>query len=105
MQIDEVCGYRSQNVTITSRQKAIARTLTVKYSQVHDISLGRSLFINHTADMVMIHFKGACRQEYPVPIINNAFVKHALKHELYYYCFLSNIINEQDTLLILVKSF
>ena len=94
MQIDEVCGYRSQNVTITSRQKAIARTLTVKYGQVHDISLGRSLFINHTADMVMIHFKGACRQEYPVPIINNAFVKHALKHELFYSCFFQMLFIE-----------
>lgn len=83
LQIDEICGYRSQNVTMTSRQKAIARTLTVKYSQVHDISLGRSLFINHTADMVMIHFKGACRQHNPVPIMNNEFVKHALTHELF----------------------
>ena len=83
MQIDEVCEYRTLNITMTSRQKSIVRTKTVKYSQVHDISLGRSLFLNHTADMVMIHFKGACRKDNPTPIINNPFVKHALEKELF----------------------
>ena len=83
MQIDEVCGYRTRNITMTSRQKSIVRTRTVKYSQVHDISLGRSLFMNHTADIVMIHFKGACRKDNPTPIINNPFVKHALTKELF----------------------
>ena len=83
MQIDKVCGYRSQNVTMNARQKSIVRTRTAKYSQVHDISLGKSLYINHTADMVMIHFKGACKKDYPTPIFNNPFVRHSLNKELF----------------------
>ena len=83
MQIEKVYGYRSQNVTMNARQKSIVRTRTVKYSQVHDISLGKSLYINHTADMVMIHFKGACKQKYPTPIVNNPFVRHSLNKELF----------------------
>ena len=83
MQIEKVCGYRSQNVTMNARQKSIVRTRTAKYSQVHDISLGKSLYINHTADMVMIHFKGACKTDYPTPIFNNPFVRHSLNKELF----------------------
>ena len=83
MQIDGVCAYRTRNITMTSRQKSIVRTRTVKYSQVHDISLGRSLFINHIEDMVMIHIKKQSIKDNPTPIINNPFVKHALTKELF----------------------
>ena len=85
MQIDEVCGYRTQNVTLKGLQKSIVRTRTVKYSQVHDISLGRNLFMNHTEDMVMMHVKKQSIKDNPTPIINNPFVKHALNKELF--CF------------------
>ena len=82
IQIDEVCGYRTLNVTLRGLQKSIVRTRTVKYSQVHVISLGRSLFMNHTADMVMIHIKKQSIEDNPTPVINNPFVKHALIKEL-----------------------
>ena len=83
MQIEKICGYRTQNVTLKGLQKSIVRTRTAKYIQVHDISLGKSLYINHTSDMVMIHFKGACKQKYPTPIVNNPFVRHSLNKELF----------------------
>ena len=83
MQIDGVCAYRTLNVTLKGLQKSIVRTRTVKYSQVHDISLGRSLFINHIEDMVMIHIKKQSIKDNPTPIINNPFVKHALTKELF----------------------
>ena len=83
IQIDEVCGYRTLNLTMTSRQKTISRTRTVIFQQNHEISLGKNLYMNYTTDMVMIHFKGSCRRDNPTPIINNPFVKHALKNELF----------------------
>ena len=83
IQIDEVCGYRTLNLTMKSRQKTISRPRTVIYQQNHEISLGKNLYMNYTADMVMIHFKRFCRRDNPTPIINNPFVKHALDKELF----------------------
>ena len=83
MQIDEVCGYRTLNLTMTSRQKTISRTRRVIFQQNHEISLGKNLYMNYTTDMVMIHFKRFRRRDNPTPIINNPFVKHALKNELF----------------------
>ena len=89
LQIDEICGYRSQNVTLKGLQKSVVRIIYTPYVQVHEISLGRSLFINHTADMVMIHMKKQNLKSNPVPIINNEFVKHALTRELFLFvCFM-----------------
>ena len=83
MQIEKVCGYRTQNVTLKGLQKSIVRTRTTKYIQVHVISLGESLYINHTADMVMIHTKKLCIKDNPIAIISNSFVRHSLNNELF----------------------
>ena len=82
MQIEKICGYRTQNVTLKGLQKSIVRTRTAKYIQVHDISLGKSLYINHTSDMVMIHIKKQRIKDNPVAIMNNPFVRYSLNKEL-----------------------
>ena len=82
IQIDEVCGYRTLNLTMTSRQKTISRTRTVIFQQNHEISLGKNLYMNYTTDMVMIHIKKQSIEDNPTPVINNPFVKHALIKEL-----------------------
>ena len=94
MQIEKVCGYRTQNVTLKGLQKSIVRTRTAKYIQVHVISLGESLYINHTADMVMIHTKKLCIKDNPIAIISNSFVRHSLNNELFSYliCYKNNFI-------------
>ena len=100
MQIDEVCGYRTLNLTMTSRQKTISRTRTVIFQQNHEISLGKNLYMNYTTDMVMIHFKRFRRRDNPTPIINNPFVKHALKNELFGWIVF--LYNQNDIIQILV---
>ena len=77
---------------MNGRQKSIVRTSTVPFVQVHEIALGKSMFISHTKDMVMIHTKNIRIKENPIPIVINPFVEHALKKTLFYLCFLYSII-------------
>ena len=54
-----------------------------EFVQVHEICLGKSMFINHITDMVMIHFKLKQKKDDPTPIYQNQFVQHALNRELF----------------------
>ena len=54
-----------------------------EFIQVHEIYLGKSMFINHITDMVMIHFKLKQKKDDPTPIYQNQFVQHALNRELF----------------------
>ena len=83
MQINKVCSHRSKKVTMNGRQKSIVRTRNTKFVQVHEICLGKSMFINHFTDMVMVHFKLKQKKDDPTPIYQNQFVQHALNHELF----------------------
>ena len=65
------------------RQKSILRPFTTPFVQVHEISLGNSMYINHTKDMVMVHMKTISIKENPIPFVLNSFVEHALRKELY----------------------
>ena len=97
MQIEKICGYRTQNVTLKGLQKSIVRTRTTKYIQVHVISLGESLYINHTADMVMIHTKRIRIKENPIAIMSNPFVRLSLNNELFnLFVFFNNMLYIRD---------
>ena len=62
------------------RKKSIVRTSTVPYG----IDLGKSMFIRHTEDRVMIHTKRIRIKDNPIPIPIgfNPFVEHALQKTL-----------------------
>ena len=83
MQINQVCSHRSKKLTMNGRQKSIVRTRTTKFVQVHEICLGKSMFINPFIDMVMVHFKLKFKQDDPTSIFQNQFVQHALRRELF----------------------
>lgn len=68
---------------MNGRQKSIVRPSTVPFVNVHVIDLGKSMFINHKEDMVMIHAKNIRIKKDPISIVMNPFVEHALRKTLF----------------------
>lgn len=68
---------------LEGREKSIVRVRTTQFIFVHSIVLGHSMHINHTLDMVMIHFKSKVQNTTTLPILQNPFVKKALQSTLF----------------------
>lgn len=83
MQIEKVCPQRWEKVIKGIRQKSIVRLRTVQYVQVHEIGYGKSVYVDHHIDMVMVHFKRHNRRNPGVAIVSNPFVSKALERALF----------------------
>lgn len=68
---------------LQGREKSIVRVRTTQFVYVHTIDLGYSMHINHTLDMVMIHFKRNVQNTTTIPILQNPFVEKALQSTLF----------------------
>ena len=90
MQLHEVCNQRSKKVVKGERQKCIVRVRTTKYVQVHIISYGKRIYMNHNSDIVMVHFKPGFRRLPGVPVLPNPFVSKALQRALFLHVFNKN---------------
>lgn len=66
--ITDVCTMRAQSVVKGERQKNIVRPRTVPYVQVHLISYGYRMYVDHNLDLYMLHLKNGMRRFPGIPI-------------------------------------
>ena len=80
--VTDICTHRSVKVVKGMRQKNIVRVRTTPFVQVHEISYGWRMYMNHHVDMYMLHLKVGKRQKPSMRIVYNDFVSKVLSDEV-----------------------
>ena len=76
--VTDFCTRRWTKVVKGLRQKNIVRVRTTPFVQVHEISYGWRMYMNHHEDMYMLHLKTGMRHKPGTEIVYNDFVSKVL---------------------------